>query len=36
MFAFLVLAWKSVEEKEDIRELEKEGACGLISERIGG
>ena len=32
---FLVLARESVEEKGDVRELEREWACGLISERIG-
>ena len=36
MFAFLVLAWESVEEKGDISELEREWICGSISERIGG
>ena len=36
MFVFLVLAWESVEEKGDVRELEGEWTCGSISERIGG
>ena len=35
MSVFLVLARESVEEKGDVRELEREWACGLISERIG-
>ena len=34
-FVFLVLAGESVEENGDVRELEREWACGLISERIG-
>ena len=36
MFVLLVLAWESVEEKGDVRELEREWTCGLISERIRG
>jgi len=36
MFVSFVLAWESVEEKGDVRELEREWTGGAISERIGG